>query len=380
MSQIGLTARLATQRGVDVRALFPIDRSIVLSFVASRLLVVFAAFAAEFIFPRNPFLIGWDGTPILRSLTSWDAMYYLGIVRDGYHAYALADGYYDTAFLPLFPFVVRVLSLPWPQYAGLVAVLVSNGAFLVALGLLAKLGTPYLGRRRANLAASLLAIYPFASAFAMAYTESLFLALILGAFLAAERRNRPLTGVLLALSCLARFQGLVLIVPLAIIFLRQDGWRPKASLLWLLLGPLASLGFLTYINTLTGSPTAYLDAQQAWGRTGFNGTPEAQRIGNSMTPYQFALLATLLWSVFLLVFVRTDKLRIEYALIPVLFIAAEMSSGSLEAVGRVTMLSFPYVWLLANRRSLFARRAWPLISSGLFVLIGVLSFGGYWVP
>ena len=71
---------------------------------------------------------------------------------------------------------------------------------------------------------------------------------------------------------------------------------------------------------------------------------------------------------------------LEYLLVPVLFIAAELSSGSLEAVGRITMLAFPFVWILANRRSLFARRAWPMVSVGLFAIIAVLQFGGYWVP
>ena len=44
------------------------------------------------------------------------------------------------------------------------------------------------------------------------------------------------------------------------------------------------------------------------------------------------------------------------------------------------MLAFPLVWILASRRSSFVRRAWPLVSVGLFTLIAVLSFGGYWVP
>jgi hypothetical protein len=44
------------------------------------------------------------------------------------------------------------------------------------------------------------------------------------------------------------------------------------------------------------------------------------------------------------------------------------------------MLAFPFVWILANRRSPFARRTWPLLSVGLFTLVAVLEFGGYWVP
>jgi hypothetical protein len=72
-------------------------------------------------------------------------------------------------------------------------------------------------------------------------------------------------------------------------------------------------------------------------------------------------------------------MRPEYWLVPVLFIAAELSSGSLEAVGRITMLAFPFVWIIANRGAA-VRRTWPIVSVGLFTLISVLQFGGYWVP
>jgi hypothetical protein len=57
-----------------------------------------------------------------------------------------------------------------------------------------------------------------------------------------------------------------------------------------------------------------------------------------------------------------------------------MASGTLEAVGRITMTAFPIVWILANRRSLFARRTWPMVSVALFTVVAILSFGGYWVP
>jgi hypothetical protein len=357
-----------------------LDGGLVAIFVASRLLIVLAAFVAEALIPRNPLLDpGADG-PILRSLTSWDGGYYLGIVRDGYQANPVSGAYSNIAFPPLYPVVVRLLSWPVPGSEGIVAILVSNLAFIAALALLVRLGTPYLGRRRATMAAGLLVIYPFASVFAMAYTESLFLLLMVAAFLAAERGHRAWAGVFLALAVLCRLQGIALLLPLLIVMLRQDGWRPRASLGWLLLGPLAGVAFLGYIAAVTGAPTAFLDAQQAWGREGIGGAPPGTTIGAMFSPYQGALVLTLLASTFLLVFVRVDRLRPEYWLVPVLFIAAELSSGSLEAVGRITMLAFPFVWLLANRRTVFARRAWPMISVGLFAIIAVLQFGGYWVP
>ncbi len=361
-------------------ASFGLDRRIVWAFVVSRLLVVVAAVIAEGLIIRNPALVGGASGPILRSLTSWDGWYYLGIVRDGYHAAPVSDAYGDVAFLPLFPVLVWVLSLPWPAFAGLVSVLVANAAALISLGLLRRLGEPYLGHRRASIAAALMAIYPFAWAYAMAYTDSLFLALSIGAFLAAEKSRRPVAGLLLALACLCRFQGIVLVLPLAIVLLRQDGWRPRPSLAWLLLGPAAALGFLLYVGAITGSATAYLDAQGAWGRLGIGGSSPGSTIAASISLYQVALLVTLCATVFLLVFTRRDRMRIEYVLIPVLYIAAEMASGSLEAVGRVTMLAFPYAWILANRGGFFARTYWPLMSAGLFTALAILAFGGYWVP
>ena len=357
-----------------------LDRNLVAMFVVSRLLVVGAALIAENLIPRNPGLIpGADG-PLLRSLTSWDGFYYLGIARDGYQAAPVVGAYSNVAFPPLFPLLVKILSLPFPGAQGIVAVLISNAAFLVALGLLVRLATPYIGRQRATIAAGLLVIYPFASVFAMAYTEGLFLMLMLAAFLAAERGHRTWAGIFLALTVLCRLQGVALALPLWILMLRQDGWRPRPSQAWLLLGPAAAAAFLAYIAGVTGSATAFLDAQKAWGRVGVGGSAPGSTIGAKLSLYQAALVGTLLWSVFLLVFVRVDRLRPEYWLVPVLFIAAEISSGSLEAVGRITMLAFPLFWILANRDSLIARRLWPAVSVIGFTVIAVLSFGGYWVP
>jgi hypothetical protein len=375
MPAIGWRERLSA-----VATEFRLDGGLVALFVASRLLIVLAAFVAEALIPRNPLLEpGADG-PILRSLTSWDGWYYLGIVRDGYQAAPVSGDYANIAFPPLYPVLIRLLSWPIPGSEGIVAILISNVAFIGALALLVRLGTPYLGRRRATVAAGLLIIYPFASVFAMAYTESLFLLLMLAAFLAAERGHRAWAGIFLALSVLCRLQGIALILPLLIVMLRQDGWRLRPSQAWLLLGPLAGAAFLAYIATVTGAATAFLDAQQAWGREGIGGAAPDGTIAAMFTPYQGALVLTLLASCFLLIFRRVDRLRLEYFLVPVLFIAAELSSGSLEAVGRITMLAFPLVWILANRRSTFARRGWPMVSVGLFSIIAVLQFGGYWVP
>ena len=379
-ADVVVRSRVVT-RFAGLTRVIALDRGLVAVFIASRLLVLLAAFAAESLLARNPNLTSGDGAPILRSLTSWDGLYYLEIARSGYHAAAIVGTYHDYAFPPLYPAVVWIMSLPSPSFAGLVGVLVSNVAFLVALGLLVTLGEGVVGRRRARLGASYLAIFPFAAVFSMSYTESLFLALSLGAFIAAERDRRALAGLLLAFACLCRLQGIVMLVPLALILLQRDGWRLRASVGWLMLGPLSVAGFFAFVATLTGSTTGYLDAQVGFGRTGIGTAATAgSSIAALFTPYQGTLLVVLGIAIFLLVYLREDRIPLPYALLPILTLGLELSSGLLEAVGRIAMLAFPYVWILAGRRASWFRRAWPLASAGLMTLFAVLMFGGYYVP
>lgn len=373
------TVALRAWVGVTV-ANFQLERIVLGAFVVSRLLLIVAAAVAESIVPHGRNLDAGDGAPILASLTGWDGWFYLGIARDGYHADPVRGPYHDTAFAPLYPIVIRILSAPWPAFAGLVAVVLSNLLFLAALGLLTTLGSIHLDKRRSATAAALLAIYPFASVFGMAYTESLFLLLMVASFLAAERRNRALAGIFLALAVLTRLQGIALILPLGLLMVRQDGWRPRASQAWLLLGAAAAIGFALYVGSVSGSLTGYLDALRAWGKAGPGSSAADRTLGAAFSLEQGALLLTLLASVYLLVFSRVDRIRLEYVLIPIVFIAAVLSSGSLESAGRYTMLAFPYVWILAGRSSWLARRAWPMISVALFTLVAVLSFAQYWVP
>ncbi|MFZ5853226.1 MAG: mannosyltransferase family protein [Chloroflexota bacterium] len=362
----------ATARGLD--------HALVLAIVGSRLAVLLAAVLAETVLTRNPALTSGDGAPILRSLTSWDGWWYLGIVRDGYHAAPLVNGYHDYAFFPLYPLLVRALSFPWPQFAGLVAVVLSNVLFVAALVLLVRLGRVVLGDERASRGAVLLAISPFAAVFSMAYSESLFLVLALAAFLAVERDRRARSGLLLGLAAFTRLQGAVLVLPLWLVLFLRDGRRLRRSQAWLLAGPLAGAVFLGFVAVLTGSAGAYGGAQGAWGRVGAGVSPAGGSIAQAFSPYQAALLVTLLFAVFLLVYLRPDRIPVPYALVPIIYLGLLLSSGLLESVGRHVSSAFPNAWLLAGRRATWFRRGWPVLSMVLLSLVSLQMFRGYFVP
>ena len=224
-----------------------------------------AAVVAEALIPRNPALTpGADG-PIMRSLTSWDGWYYLGIVAGGYHVDPVSGAYRDIAFAPLFP----LSSGPVGAVAGVCGTRRRSSCRTWHSWLRSDCSR-VLGRlpgpARAALAAGLLAIYPFASVFAMAYTESLFLLFMVAAFLAAERRHRTWAGIFLAVTVLSRLQGVGLILPLWILMLRQDGWRPTL-VTGLAAARAAGRARLRGVcRGGRGSLTAFLDAQKAWGR------------------------------------------------------------------------------------------------------------------
>lgn len=353
---------------------------ILVAFLVSRLIVVAAALLAELLVPRNGALASGASGPIVSSLTTWDGWFYLGIARDGYHAAPVTGIYHDYAFLPLYPAVVKVVALGQDVLVGPASVLVSNAAFLVSLGLLARVGELRLGRERAERAVLLLAISPFAFVFSMAYAESLFLALALGAFLAAESDRRGLAGLLLLLAGLARLQGLILVPVVGLLLLLRDGRRLRASQLWVLLGLIGTVAFLAYVAWLTGSAGSYSGTQADWGRSGIGSYAQGSSLLAMLSPWNAIQLAVLLVGVFLLVFLRPDGIPLPYALLAPLFLGTTIASGILESIGRYATLAFPYAWVLAGRRAAWFRAAWPVASGVLLLGFATASFAGWFVP
>ena len=232
--------------------------------------------------------------------------------------------------------------------------------FVVALALLVALTVPLLGRDIAVRSAALLALFPFSAAFSMAYAESLFFVLALGAFLAVARGRPAIAGLLLALATLTRLQGVVLLIPLLWLLWERER-RPRPMWIALLLGPIAAAAAFSWVAGFTGDPASYGSAQAAWGRSGLGGDPTGS-LGAGLTGAVAMIhlvdLAVLIGATFLFVFVRRDRIRLAYASVPVLFLVMVFASGSIQSIGRLMMPAFPYQWILAGRRGWLGRVGW----------------------
>jgi Mannosyltransferase (PIG-V) len=355
-------------------------RALIAVVAASRAIVLGAAFLADSVVGRNPALTSGADGPLVRSLTSWDGWWYLGIARSGYHVEPLVGGYHDYAFLPAWPALIRVLSWPWPDYAGLVAVVCANVLFVVGITLLVQLGRVVLDDERAIRGAALLALLPFSAVFSMAYAESLFLCLSAGALLAAERDRRVLAGVLVALAALTRLQGAALALPVGLVLFLRDGNRLRISQAWVLLGPIAAVGLIAAVGAFAGGSGAYGAAQAAWGRSGIGAAAVDQSLGGSLSLVNVIQLATLLVAVFTLVYVRRDRIPLPYVLVAIVPLILVFASGTLESVGRHVTSSFPYAWILAGRRAAWFRIGWPIVSAVLLLVVSTAMFAGRFVP
>jgi hypothetical protein len=201
--------------------------------------------------PRGDPLAG--GRQWLAPWFRFDTGWYVGIAEHGYHYGRL--GAANTNFLPLYPVLIRLvqpitLNSPW-----LAALAISNLSFFCALVLLWRWSLLRWDRHISLRVPLLVVAFPFAFFYFTPYAESLFLALAIGAFLAAEQKRWPVAVFLAGLSTIARPVGLAVVVGLVVIALQQGSGR-RALLAGAAILPL--LAFVAYLGFAFGHPTALL--------------------------------------------------------------------------------------------------------------------------
>ncbi|HET9170433.1 MAG TPA: mannosyltransferase family protein, partial [Actinospica sp.] len=210
----------------------------------------------------------------------WDWYRYLTVAEYGYTS-GKGPAYDEniTAFLPGYPLTLRFVHLFVRDWAvsGLLISLVAGGVAVVALARLTEFeyarrhpeGTEEQSRRAARTAALLLVCAPAAVFLAVGYTEALFLAFAVPAWLAARRGQWVRAGVLLAFACTIRINGLFVLAGLGVMFLTSRPTRREWVKAPALLLPLASVGAYTaYLHDITGDWLEWLHAEKrGWSRS-----------------------------------------------------------------------------------------------------------------
>jgi hypothetical protein len=137
--------------------------------------------------------------------TRWDAFFYVTIAQEGYGK-VLGD--LRAAFFPLYPLLCRAVASLSGLRMPIAALCVANVADLLGWCLFTKLARFRLPPRPALWALLAFAAFPTRNFGFSAYSEGLFLALSVGAFLAFERRRWGVLALCLALVSATRPQGI----------------------------------------------------------------------------------------------------------------------------------------------------------------------------
>jgi Dolichyl-phosphate-mannose-protein mannosyltransferase len=350
--------------------------AIVALFVVSRGALVLVAAFLERNIPLAYHGPTYSAAPILSSLTGSDSVYLLGIAANGYHAEPITKGFLDWAFFPLYPLATRLVSYLTFGDVAVAGIVVSNLAFVAALVVLYQLAFPYLGHDVAVRSLVFVAFAPGAVAFAMAYTDSLYLLLSAGAFLAAEQRRWRWMAVLYGLASLTRPQGILLGLPLLVLLAEASGGWRTPRLGWLASGPIAVAGFSAYLDAKFGDPLGMLHAQRAWTDIGQPGTGPSSAIPvlDRSDVLVLLLIAVLVLYAFLLLFRRVDRMPLAYTVLGVVAVLTPLITLRLNSSGRFMASVWPFAWILANRKAAWFATAVPAAFGALFVVFAVLNF------
>jgi len=210
---------------------------------------------------------GHAGDVLAAPFARWDSKWYLAIAAGGY-----GDGG-SEAFFPLYPLLARLAGVPTGS-ALIGGALLSTVCFGAALVLLHKLVAIDYERAVARNVVLVTALFPMAFFLSAVYSESLFLMLSVGAIYAARRERWAWAGALGALAATTRSAGVVLLLPLVMIYLwdgariRARPRRPlRADVLWLALVPLGLAAYCAFLALDGNDPLAPFNAQDAWHRS-----------------------------------------------------------------------------------------------------------------
>jgi len=340
--------------------------------VTKALILIFAVQSYQIMTDRPITDANW----LLNMYSNWDAGSYLKIAEFGYES--SGEGKFRLVFFPLYPALIWLFSIIFKNYV--VSALFVSGIASVALGLsFRELIRLDYSERTAQLAVLFMFIFPTSYFLHIPYTESLFLALAISCFLAARKRSWILVGILGALACLTRINGLILIP--ALIFEVWEEYREtrKVNRKWffLLLIPAGFGGYLALNYFVSGNPTMFLTYQREnfgrylrvpweaiWGKFGSINNPkptDSQMVG--MQELIFLAVG------FVSIIAGWRYLRNSYRVWMTLNWLLFVSTSYVLSVPRYTLIMFPLFILMAQA----ARQKWEIKILFIFWSILYLS-------
>ena len=283
----------------------------------------------------------------------WDGLHYVNLAELGYSGYMEDGKNLFLVFFPLYPWLMRVISLLTgnTMAAGLLLSFLcySSGCVFVY-----RLAAFELGRGGAKRAVLFLSVYPYAFFFGGIMTESLFLLTTAGGLWAIRRHQWWQAGVWGLLAAMTRMHGILLIGAAGAELVEQLGrfdWKAIARKLPALLLP--AVGTLVYLLLnwrVTGNPFAFTMMQQHWSQgfcpladTLWYVLQNALSYPTELVRYQIWIPTSLLFPIFFGLLVWAwKKFRSMYTLYGFVYLVLNYSLSWLLSAGRYLSCALPF--------------------------------------
>lgn len=369
----------------------PVFLQLAAYFLVSRILIVLVMVAGAGYRP-DPVTIGQQlvdvgGTDVSHrfrnELLSGDAGWYVDIAQHGYEKRPFnTTRQANWAFFPMLPKLWKVTGLASHPIR---LMILSDLFFAIGLAALYHLAKAEgFGEEAAERSVALLCFFPVSYFFSLPLTESLFLALSAGAFLAARKRKWWAMAMLGACACGTRLVGIFVLASLVIMLWQERETLPKRAWIALSCVPLGLLYFCAILWRKTGDPLAFARIQAAWGRSlhwptaafgFFLDEPLAWGKEWDFRILNFAGAALGVWA---LVYLCRQR-RWPIALFLLLGMLAPIASGTLMSFPRYEMALFPLALALGGATSKTNVFAATLASFAFLLAVActAFSFGVY---
>ena len=248
----------------------------------NKLLIIFSIWLArDVLYPILPTdAEGLHLNILLDSLLHYDAGWFLRIAEHGYN--------YDCApFFPLFPFLIRMLTLVTHSYV-ISGFIISNAALFAACYFLYRMVKDDYSEEIATTTLLVMLFFPTAIFFTSIYSESLLLFFVLGSFYYVRKGKFITAVVLAALAVLTRNLGVVMFFALLYHIYKTNGGRfdlKKTAFLFVI--PASLLIFMAFLWHTTGDPLAFASSlnREYWGFRHFEYPGAGQYLSLSLFYY-----------------------------------------------------------------------------------------------
>lgn len=325
-----------------------------------------------------------DFPPFLNMWIRWDAGWYQAIAEHGYSFSTTVQS--AAAYFPLYPMAMH--ALVWMgANVFLAGILVTAACGVVGFGLFWLWAKERTDPPTADASTQLFLLWPFSFfLYGAVYSDALFIALAIGAFLCLERGVLWASVLLGMLATATRPVGPALVLGLLV---RRIELQSRAGIAVTvkdfapLLCGAGILAYMAFLYAKFGDPLAFLKAQGAWrqepGWSSLLKLPFLERVIRRGS-YADLLLPALHLSMtvgFLALAGGTARLLgLGYAVYVVAVLAIPLAvSRDFIGLGRYCLAAFPCFVTLADRlqASPRARRTW-LITSSLMLAVMVCEF------